>query len=309
MYYLFDIERILCEIKSTAVYDLIYDLIYEGECKMIPNDLIVNAIIKDGLPDKGMMHENITRFVDNIDDPSLKPHVIIDAAYEMRSSDFYRPNPDFGTSPMSSVLKERCDKLFVAKCYMVTDVTITLMVEQTNSTSHQTPFCRRYYTNFSDFTPVEKSNSYVYSVDEPVYVLEQLINNLTNPVPIDIHLNLTVHDCILSAEMVHFIMKDYYYQYYTLLKPVDILFENEDHENIPKVIRTFAPNVKSHRTMLFPYVITKYLIDHDHPEYIRYLGSDIVDDLIDFCTEVDVNVVPYLIRYCERSTIQDRFKL
>jgi len=273
---------------------------------MIPLDLIVNAIIKDGFPEKGMMNENITRFIDNIDDPSLRLNVIINVFYEMRDSDFYEPYPDFDTSPIQGILKVQYGQLFVAKRYIVTDVTITLMIEWTNNASYT---CRRYYTNFSDFANVYESNSYTCSVHETVDVLTKLISNLTNPEPIDAGLNLTGHNCKLSAEMVQFLMKHYYYMYYTLLKPVDILFKNDDHENIPKTIRTFVPNVKSYETMVFPYLITKYLIDHDHPECIRYLGSDIVDDLIDFCTEVDVNVVPYLIRYCERSTIQDRFKL
>lgn len=58
----------------------------------------------------------------------------------------------------------------------------------------------------------------------------------------------------------------------------------------------------------------KYLIDNEHQEYIRYLKSDddetdIMDDLIDYCTEVDVGVVPYLIENCERQSFEDRFKL
>lgn len=269
---------------------------------MIPIDLIVNAIIKDGFPEKGMMHENITHFIDNIDDPSLRLNVIIDAVYEKKKgADCYKP-----VTSMLGISNMTYGPLYVSKWYIVTDVTITLMIEWRNNASYT---CRRYYTNFSDFANVYESNSYTCSVHETVDVLTQLISNLTNPEPIDAGLNLTGHNCKLSAEMVQFLMKHYYYMYYTLLKPVDILFENEDNENIPKTIRTFVPNVKSHGTMIFPYLITKYLIDHDHPECIRYLGSDIVDDLITFCTEVDVNVVPYLIEHCERSTIQDRFKL
>lgn len=270
---------------------------------MIPNGLILNAIFEDGFPEEGVMHKNIIVDQTSIDDPDPSPrllNVIIDAVYK-RKKDVNLL--DFATTVYGA--------LPVLKQYIVTDTTITLTVEWTNSTSHQAPFCRRYHTNFSDFTTtdVEKFNLYEIAVSEPVFVLNQLIGNLTNPVPIDINLNLTSHNCKLSAEMVQFLMKHYHHMYYTLLKPVDILFENEDNENIPKTIRTFVPNVKSHDTMMFPYIITKYLIDHDHPECIRYLGSDIVDDLIDFCTEVDVNVVPYLIEYSERQSFEDRFKL
>lgn len=278
---------------------------------MIPADLIVNAIIEDGFPEEGVMHKNITRLIDNIDlVPSLKLNVIIDAAYKRRKGDdYYRHLSNFHTLMWGFSNTVR-DTLSMSKQYIVTDTTITLMVEWTNSTSHQAPLCRRYHTNFSDFADdVAEFDLYKGVLYEPIDVLMQLIGNLTNPLPIDAHLNLTGYNCRLSAEMVQFLMKHYYHMYYTLLKPVDILFENEDNENIPKTIRTFVPYVKSHDTMMFPYIITKYLIDHDHPECIRYLGSDIVDDLIDFCTEVDVNVVPYLIEYCERSTIQDRFKL
>ena len=273
---------------------------------MIPNTLIADAIIEDGFPEEGVMHKHIPRFIDNIDDPSRRLlNVIIDAVYKKK--DYEKKDVDLHLLEFATTVY---GALPVLKQYIVTDTTITLTVEWTNSTSHQASFCRRYYTNFSDFTTdVEKFNLYEIAVSEPVFVLNQLIGNLTNPVPIDINLNLTGYNCRLSAEMVQFLMKHYYHMYYTLLKPVDILFENEDNENIPKTIRTFVPNVKSHDTMMFPYLITKYLIDHGHPECIRYLGSDIVDGLIDFCIEVDVNVIPYLIEYCERSTIQDRFKL
>jgi hypothetical protein len=242
---------------------------------------IFDAIKNDGYPTYGTFHED-RLYVGYVDGPAIMISVTADYHTTVYSDSF-------------------TNTIHRYDCYEVGRTNIVIAVPNTN-------IAKGYITDFYDYRPTD--NQRRSRTDIVQSTIQQFLLYIIYPIP-KYHCACDVD----TVQEIHEIMKSYYCNYYELLKPIGIMFENGDEEHVKKGIRMFVPKEHDFEYMFWPYLIVKYLIDNEHQEYIRYLTSDsgdetdIIDDLIEYCTKVDVNVVPYLIEYCERSTIQDRFKL
>jgi len=242
---------------------------------------IFDAIKNDGYPIYGTFHED-RLYVGYVDGPAIMISV---------TADYYHTTVNSGSFMRTM---HRYD------CYEVGRTNIVIGVPNTN-------IAKGYITDFSDCHP---TGNYRHSrIDIVRSTIQQFLRYIIYPTP-------KYHDAcdVDTVQEIHEMMKSYYYNYYELLKPIGIMLENGDEEYVKKGIRMFVPKEHGFEYMFWPYLIVKYLIDNEHQEYIRYLKSDddetdIMDDLIEYCTKVDVGVVPYLIENCERQSFEDRFKL
>jgi len=245
---------------------------------------IFDAIKNDGYPTNGTFHEDRLH-VGYVDGPAIMISVTADYYQYIVYSDSF----------MDIIINRY-------GCYEVGRTNIVIGVPNTN-------IAKGYITDFSDLSST--GNHRHSRIDMVQRTIQQFLCDIIYPPS-------HKYNCACDVDTVHEIheiMKSYYCNYYELLKPIGIMLENGDQEHVKRGIRMFVPKAHDFEYMFWPYLIVKYLIDNEHQEYIRYLTSDsgdetnIMDDLIEYCTKVDVGVVPYLIEYCERQSFEDRFKL
>lgn len=169
---------------------------------------IFDAIKNDGCPTYGTFHED-RLYVGYVDGPAIMISV---------TADYYATV--YSDSLMNTI--NRYD------CYEVGRTNIVIGVPNTN-------IAKGYITDFSDCHPI--GNQRRRRIDIVQGTIQQFLLYIIYP--ISKYYNAWAFD---TVHEIHEIMKSYYYNYYELLKPIGIMFENGDEEHVKKNIHNmFVP--------------------------------------------------------------------